>query len=112
VTKKSKGFCDRVQEIKIGIERASAVVVTAVPSSADAQADFLSWVSGVSPTMISRLMPAWFVIALELVAMTSFIFAAAEDATFLAKKVVKRKKRKTPKRPRSGSPALKVVSNG
>jgi hypothetical protein len=109
VTRKTKAFCDHVSELNTGIRRASVAAETAVPSTADAQATFFTRV-GLSPAVASWAMPAWFVVAIELVAMTSFIFAATEDSTVPVKKSVKRKKRKAP-RPR-GTPALKVVSNG
>jgi hypothetical protein len=69
----SKDFCDRVDEMRNGIRVANATLDAGRPAESDAMADTLSWVTGLAPATIGRLMPIWTVVAVEVVASAAFM---------------------------------------
>jgi hypothetical protein len=111
VTRKAKAFCDHVAELGHGIQRASAVLETERPGSSDAQTEVLSWVSGIAPGTISKAMPMWLVVSIEVAALASFVAASATTPQVPVGKPGKRRaKRKAPRRKvQEAKPELTLV---
>jgi hypothetical protein len=53
----SKAFCDRIDEMRHGIQVADGTLNAERPASSDAMAEQLAWVTGLAPATIQRLMP-------------------------------------------------------
>jgi hypothetical protein len=89
----SRDFCDRVDEMRNGIQAANVALNAGRPTSADAMADTLSLVTGLAPATISRLMPVWTVVAVEVAASAAFMGAFAPAVSAASEKKPERKRR-------------------
>jgi hypothetical protein len=109
----SRDFCDRVDEMRNGIQVANAVLNAGRPAAADAIADTLSWVTGLTPATIARLMPIWTVAAVEVAASAALMgaFAPAAPAASEKKPAKRRVRHRLHRkvRPAEPKPALKLV---
>lgn len=76
----SKEYCDRIDEMRHGIQVANAALNVARPASSDEMASELSWVTGLAPATIQRLQPIWTVVAAEIAAAAAFLGAFAPAA--------------------------------
>jgi hypothetical protein len=99
-----------------GIQVANVALNAGRPASADAMADSLSWVTGLAPATIQRLMPIWTVVAVEVAASAAFMGAFATSVPVAperkpAKRRVRRRLRRKVQPNDSGElkPALKLM---
>jgi hypothetical protein len=76
----SKDLCDRVDEMRHGIQAADEMLNAERPASSDAMAEQLARVTGLVPATIQRLMPLWMVVAVEVAALAVFTGAFAPTA--------------------------------
>jgi hypothetical protein len=96
-----------------GIQAANVALNAGRPASADAMADTLSWVTGLAPATIGRLMPIWTVVAVEVAASAALMGAFAPAVlTAPKKRPAKRRVRRRLRRkvqPAEPKPVLKLV---
>lgn len=72
----SKAYCRDVAKLQKGIQEAEGTLKLGRPGTGDAQAEMLSWVTGMKIETISKALPLWTPIIMELAA-NGFFFAAA-----------------------------------
>jgi hypothetical protein len=105
----SKEYCDRVDEMRQGVQAANKTLDAGRPATSDAMAEQLAWVTGLAPATIQRLMPMWMLV--EVAAMAAMIGAFAKAAPAAPERKPKRKaKRKASRRKmQAQKPTLTVV---
>lgn len=91
-------FCRQVQQVQADIARHQPVVTSGKPATADAQADTIAWVLRADTGVVSRAMPIFMAVVLD-VAASLFIWAAMTtyQTTSAAPAVVTDKPKKAPK---------------
>ena len=94
-------FCEDVRQVQSDITRNQAVVSSGRPATADAQADTIAWATRIDAHVVSRAMPIFMAVVLDIAA-SMFIWAALTTygQTVKAAPVI-RKSRKTAAKPKS-----------